>query len=85
MNLLRFNGRKVQFQTAIKMAITCALKLQETLKNVYGINYLLTSRITQDSLENFFSQIRGMFGQDQRPDARAYTYRLEHHVTNKVF
>ena len=33
------------------------------------LDYLITSRLNQDCLENLFSQLRGMCGQNQHPDA----------------
>ena len=34
-----------------------------------GFEYLMTSQLSQDCLENVFSQLRGMGGQNQHPDA----------------
>ncbi len=55
----QFNGRdNLPFQKGAKMAIICALKLHQTLKEKYSVPYLMTSRMNQDCLESFFGDIR---------------------------
>lgn len=36
--------------------------LMEDLKNVYGLQYVLTRKLNQDILENLFSLLKGMAG-----------------------
>ena len=56
-------------QKGMKIAISCAIKLQATLKSDYGLPYLRGTRITQDHLESFFGSIRKMGGRDVNPTA----------------
>ena len=48
------------------MSINSTLDLYQELKNE-GISYLLTSRLNQDGLENFFSQVRALGGNNSHP------------------
>lgn len=45
-------------QTGIQMSTTSILEIAEYLLKVKGFEFLLTSRLSQDKLENLFSQIR---------------------------
>ena len=58
--------RKKPFQTGIIVSINSTLDLYQALKNE-GISYLLTSRLNQDGLENFFSQVRALGGNNSHP------------------
>ena len=78
MDTMRFDGKKLPFQTAIKMAINTAIKLQEQLKNEYGIHWLMLSRIVQDHMENCFSVIRGTLGPECRPPPLDCRKRIDH-------
>ncbi|XP_021707597.1 uncharacterized protein LOC110678689 [Aedes aegypti] len=46
------------WQAAIILATNSLLRLQDLFLNVKGYSFLLTSRFTQDCVENLFSQIR---------------------------
>jgi hypothetical protein len=60
--------RKKPFQTGIVVSINSTLDLFEELKTE-GVSYLLTSRLNQDALENLFSQIRALGGQNTHPSS----------------
>ena len=49
---------------------------QAVREAVPSVKYILTSRVNQDCLENTFSQLRGMGGQNQCPDAVEVRHRL---------
>nr|CAH7744568.1 unnamed protein product [Callosobruchus chinensis] len=45
--------------------------------------YILTSRLNQDVLENFFSYIRGMGGPNEHPSPMDFKYRLRWYILGK--
>jgi hypothetical protein len=47
-----------QIQTGIILTTLNIIAIQDELLNIYGFFFFLTSRLTQDSLENLFSVIR---------------------------
>lgn len=49
----------------------------------FQISYLLTNRLCQDVLENFFSYIRGMGSGHDKPSALQFKYRLRWYVLGK--
>ena len=59
---MREKGRKslLPFQKGFLLSIRALQELFSDLKKNYKIDYLLTSRLNQDSAENTFSQIRGI-------------------------
>ena len=64
------------FQKGLLMCIRSLKGLFEDLQSSYGLHYLLTSRLTQDCLENFFSVVRGM--------GRQYNHPLPTDVTRRI-
>jgi hypothetical protein len=58
--------RKKPFQTGIIVSINSTLDLYKDLKEE-GLSYLITSRLNQDALENLFSQIRALGGNNHHP------------------
>jgi hypothetical protein len=57
---------KKPFQTGIIVSINSTMSLYEELRHE-GLSYLITSRLNQDSLENMFSQIRALGGNNHHP------------------
>ena len=59
---MRAKGRQslLPFQKGMLLSIRALQGLFCEIKKSYGVKYLLTSRINQDSVENTFSQIRGI-------------------------
>ena len=78
------NLGKKQFQSGISVSIKATLDLFYELK-AEGIQYLLTSRINQDGLENLFSTIRLMGGNDSHPSARDFANRMRNLCLTKIF
>jgi len=58
---LEFDGKKVwkPVQTGIQLSTTTVLKLSEQVMQTYKLQYFLSGRLTQDPVENLFSQARG--------------------------
>jgi len=58
---MEFDGKKMwkPIQTGIRLSTTIVLKLSEQVMNDYNLPYFLTGRLTQDPVENLFSQARG--------------------------
>jgi hypothetical protein len=62
-NMLRTDRKSIQvFQKGILISIQSIKTLYCEMKRRYGVNYILTYKVNQDLLENFFSQIRGWGG-----------------------
>jgi len=74
---MRVHGKQalMQFQKGILMT-NCSLRnLYEDLKLHYNIQYIITRRLNQDVLENFFSFIRAMGGCNDHPTPIDFKYR----------
>lgn len=55
------------FQKGILMSISSVKALRAKIKEKFDYKYLLTHRLNQDCLENFFSQMRGRNGPNDHP------------------
>jgi hypothetical protein len=71
----RKEGSYAPFQKGWIM--TSLRELYADLSSEYGIQFLLTSRLNQDHLENFFSQIRGVGGFNMNPTALELKHRIK--------
>ena len=69
------NLGKKQFQAGIAVSIKSTIDLYNELKS-QGVKYLLTTRINQDCLENLFSTVRFMGGNDCHPSAKDFATRM---------
>lgn len=65
------------------MTNTSLKLLFEDLVARFGIKYILTYRLNQDVLENFFSTIRAKGGLHDHPDALEFRYRLRSYIMGK--
>lgn len=54
--------------------------LRNELKNRFNIEYVLTYRLNQDVLENFFGVIRSKGGLHDHPDRQEFKYRLRSYI-----
>jgi len=81
---MRCNGKNTlqTFQKGILISIT-STKLFEDLKQKYNIDYILTHRLNQDSLESFFSTIRSRRGLHDHPTPLNAMYRIRIIVLGK--
>lgn len=73
------------FQKGIILNNTSLQELLPHLKNHYNtdnfeIKYILTNRINQDVIENFFSYIRGMGAGHDKPSALQFRHRLKWYI-----
>ena len=64
-------------QIGMLRCITSLRGLYAALSSTQGdFKYIMTSHLNQDCVENLFSQVRGMSGANQMPDAADFTARL---------
>jgi hypothetical protein len=64
------------FQNGIMVSVNSLKSLYADLKEKYGFRYILTYRINQDVLENFFSFVRSMGRTYDHPSPVDVKYRL---------
>ena len=58
--------------------LTCSKALSllyQSMRDQYGISFILTTRLNQDGLENLFSRLRRMGSNYTQFDAVSFTYR----------
>ena len=82
MRVHKFNNL-IQFQKGVIISIRSLRQLRTDLNKKYGLTYLLTRRLNQDVLENFFSYIRGMGGANDHPDPLSFVHRLKWHILGR--
>lgn len=73
----------IPFQKGILLTNLSLNQMFDYLKTKFPIEYILTSRLNQDVLENFFSYIRGMGGANDHPSPMDFTYRLRWYILGK--
>ncbi|XP_071525284.1 transposable element P transposase [Panulirus ornatus] len=71
---------KFRFQKGLLVSSQSLLKLFEMLRDKYGISSLMTCRLNQDGLEQFFGSIRKMGGLRDHPDPVSLQHRLRAHL-----
>ena len=54
--------------------------LHEDMKNRFNFKYILTYRLNQDIIENFFGVIRAKGGLNDHPDIQEFKYRLRSYI-----
>nr|CAH7725047.1 unnamed protein product [Callosobruchus chinensis] len=85
MSSVRVGNHKdlIPFQKGIILNNRSISEMFSYLKEKYKIKYILTSRLNQDVLENFFSYIRGMGGPNEHPSPIDFKYRLRWYILGK--
>lgn len=73
----------IQFQKGILLNNKSILEMFSYLKEKYKIEYILTTRLNQDVLENFFAYIRGMGGPNDHPSPLDFKYRLRWYILGR--
>lgn len=68
-----------QFQKGILISNKSLDMLHEYVKK-YDMSYILTSRLNQDILENFFGAIRSKGGLNDHPTPKDVKYRLRKYI-----
>ena len=76
-------GSFVPFQKGYLISCKSVRLLFNDLKEKYGLEYLMTSHLNQDCLENFFSRIRCLFGSNQHPGPVEFMDRFRKAVLGK--
>ncbi|QQP35010.1 Putative LOC100575639, partial [Caligus rogercresseyi] len=67
--------RLLPWQKGVLKSIESTFALHEDMKKL-GINYIMTSRLNQDHLENFFSRIRALGGDNYHPSPSEFIQRF---------
>ncbi|CAD7085347.1 unnamed protein product [Hermetia illucens] len=82
MRKLRVRGKTLllPFQKGIIQTNNALVQLFDQLQQNCGTKYILTHRLNQDVLENFFSIIRSKGGLHDHPDQLEFKYRLRLHI-----
>ena len=75
-SLMPFQKGIIQSNNALKL-------LFKDLKEIFGLNYILTYRLNQDVLEQFFGQMRSKGGLYDHPDALDFRYRLRNFILGR--
>lgn len=83
---LRTPGKKsmLPFQKGILISNESLRGLYKYLKSNYNFEYILTNRLNQDVLENFFIHIRSKGGLHDHPSALEFKYRLRSYLLGNV-
>ena len=71
------------FQRGILISSQSLLALHKDLSENRGIEFLLTSHLNQDCLENFFSRIRALGGTNTHPTTVQFIHRIKHLIVGK--
>uniref|UniRef100_A0A1B0D942 Uncharacterized protein n=1 Tax=Phlebotomus papatasi TaxID=29031 RepID=A0A1B0D942_PHLPP len=74
-NLLR-RKTKLPFQNGIIMFSNALPLLYQSVRKTHNVQYILTSRLSQDVLEHFFSVVRSIGGLHDHPHALEFKYRF---------
>lgn len=65
------------FQKGIILSCKSLVRLLERLNAMYNLEFIITQRLNQDSLEHFFGCIRQMSGPHDHPNAVDFKHRLK--------
>ena len=75
--------RNLPFQKGILISSKSLLALFDDLREKRGLEFLLTSHLNQDCLENFFSRVRALGGTNTHPTTVQFIHRLKHLIVGK--
>jgi hypothetical protein len=87
MRVVRANGSNVPGVQCIKgylITISGIQQLYADLKNLYGIRFLLTRKLCQDPLENFFAVMRRKGGCSDNPTTQQFSNLFKSACVNKL-
>jgi hypothetical protein len=73
----------IPFQKGMLLSIRSLLEMFDYLHSKFTLEYILTTRLNQDVLENFFSYIRGMGDANDHPSPLEFQYRLRWFILGK--
>lgn len=77
------NDKRLPFMRRMLTSIESLKGLHCFLDEKYGIEYILTHRLNQDVLENFFSYIRAMGTVYDHPNPASFKHRLRWYILGK--
>ena len=85
MSHVRGIGKKtlLPFQKGIIISNKSLQGLYQYITHIFKVDYILTRRLNQDVLENFFSFIRAMGGSNDHPNPVDFKYRLRWYILGK--
>lgn len=72
------------FQRGILMSNKALEFLYHYVNERYGWSYIVTNRLNQDILENFFGAIRSKGGLNDHPTPKEFKYRLRKYIMGKI-
>lgn len=83
---MRCSGKKCLqlFQKGCLISINSLKSLYKELKETYKVDFILTHRLNQDSIENLFSQIRTRGGLNDHPSPMEALYRIRMIILGKT-
>ena len=67
-----------------KLNISSLKRLWSDLSTKYGYKFILTNRLNQDCLENFFSSVRNSGGNNESPTAPQFMNLIKNLITNNI-
>lgn len=73
----------IPFQKGILLTNRSLVEMFYYLKEKHQIEYILTSRLNQDVLENLFAYRRGMGAANDHPSPIDFTHRLKWYILGK--
>ena len=84
---MRCLGKRAQnlpFQKGIMISSQSLLGLREALHKRYKVDFLLTSHLNQDCIENLFSRVRALGGSYTHPTSTEFIYRMRKLIVGKA-
>lgn len=75
-----FNMFQIIYLTGIIQSNYALKLLYEDVKSRFGLKYILTYRLNQDVLENFFGVVRSKGELNDHPDRQQFKYRLRSYI-----
>ena len=74
----------VPFQKGIIISCSSLLSLYSALSKERGVEFILTSHLNQDALENFFSRVRALGGSNTHPTSVDFLHRTKSLIVGKA-
>lgn len=81
---VRKNSNLLPFQRGILQNNNGLPQLLKHVQEHYNMSYILSSKLNQDCLENFFSSIRSKGGLHDHPSPLEFKYRLRSYLLGKI-
>ena len=75
---------QLPFQRGLIISSKSLLKLFEVLSQRYNIEFIMTSHLNQDCVENLFSRIRAIGGSNSHPTSVDFIHRLKKLIVGRA-